>query len=477
MTTCRAVGLLGVLLFLAPGMAHPQSGGGMPTEWPWAYGILNEVKPPGGGPSEASPWASSLPQLLVRDWAFLSGHVVTDAEQAQWKKISTERQSLELQKQRDQKAWELSRLQVMPEPPAAELKTARDALARLEKEVERAMSASSSSAPLPERLVLKQKSPAGSEGLPSQASTADALAASTGAWYLVTGTLKVISGYLTVQYTLTSTLEERVLDTWSGTFAPEEAPEKMHEASQRFLDDLLGGPWAGLDLASDLPGTEVNLGAEGWKPVPWRGEFLVPGIRELDVHRPGFPSEKIRVDLVAGETAHIVLPVPPTSPDLITVVTTPPGAEVRLDSRWIGLTPITVPRPLDTSRLKMGLDGFAPEVVEVGPGTPSIVEKVLTLPQPDVDLVASRDRFYQASAVFSFSLTATLFARALADQQLRQATASASGDDANKYTSAVSAFQALWYGSQGGLALTTGVFVWMMMTLSDYLSDAQTTLP
>ena len=443
----------------------------VPTQWSWAYAEL-QVDPT--GPAD-SPWRINLPQLLVKGWEQPEKHTLSEAEKTAWRARVMVRQRLEIQKQLSQKALDRSSLLLSPQLKPAEVSAADKALADLaaqDQALDKALPIK-----LPESLVLHRQDSPGHEGFPSPKVTPQALEQESGAFYLVTGKLKIVAGYLTVSMILTSTLEHRVLASWSSTFAPDEAPDQMVLARRTLQQAFLGRPWASLELTSSTEGTSVEVGSYGNKTLPWRGETLSPGPLELKIHRPGVATQAMPIELIEAQVSSFHLEVPVGEVQTLLLTSQPTEALVTLDSRQLGFTPIRIPRPLSTARLMIKLEGFAPSALELGPKSAPEIDVVLQAQTPAPDVTAARDQYYQLALASTFSMAGAMFLREGADQAYKLAIAYANGNSLANFEAAKVQYEVSWYAAQATLALTTGVVVWMIWKLGDYLNAAQTPIP
>jgi len=443
----------------------------VPTQWTWAYAEF-QVDPT--GPAD-SPWRITLPQLLVKGWEQPEKHVLTEPEKTAWRGKNLARQRLEIQKQLDQKALDRSRLLLGPKVKPAEVTAAEKAIADLAAQFEALDKATPQS--LPESLVLSRKDAPGHEGFPSTKTSPQALELESGAYYLLTGKVKIVAGYLSVSVFLTSTLERKVLASWSSTFAPDEAPEQMVLARRTLQEVFLGRPWATLELTSTTEGTSVEVGNYGTETLPWRGETLSPGPLTLKIHRPGLATEVMPVDLLPAQVTRLHLQVPEGEVQTLLLTSEPSEASGTIDSRLLGLTPLRIPRPLSTARITVKLEGFAPTVLELGPKSAPEIDVVLQAQTPSPDVTGARDLYYQLALATTFSMAGAMFLREGADQAYKLALAYANGKSLDNFEAAKLQYEFTWYVSQATLALTTGVFVWMMLSLGDYLNAAQTPIP
>jgi len=176
-----------------------------------------------------------------------------------------------------------------------------------------------------------------------------------------------------------------------------------------------------------------------------------------------------------GKVTTLNLEAPADQVQTLDIETQPEGAGLWLDSRWLGVSPLTISRPLSLSRLKVKLDGFETSCWNSAP-LPARIDWTLGLPTTPPDSGAAATGSIWRSRRSRFA-DGTILTKDFSDQQVRLVTAYSAGTSVDNYNAAVDRFWLLWYGSQAGLALTTGVFVWMMFTLGDYLTAAQTPLP
>lgn len=461
MTTCRRV-LLAAVLFGAAGMAGAQS---QPKELLWA---VSEFA--GGG-----DWASRLPQLLIRHWGTFGDHRVTASETEAQRKTFLDQSLVSIDKEVSRLRLELDRKRLVGALPSSEPAATTKALADQEAKRVKTLAGLPEGQP-PLSLKLKPVWSTGRESLPWPQMPRQELLEKSKALYVVTGSVRTVGTYLSVIIELYSALENKVLSSWEGQFAPEEAPGEMVKASDRFRTDLLGRPWSGLNLTSPVAGTQVFLGNQ-WHNLPWSTDDLSPGPLALKVRYPGGVEEVKALDLSPGSHLVLTLDTPEVSPDPIVLETVPPGVFLYLDSRYLGPSPQTVDRPLATTRIRAQSPGWATTAWEIGPDTVSPSQKTMEVPKPPASVPTAKDRFYLSLAAFSFSLTTAAFTGAWQEEQVKLTNAYATAGAILGYEAARDRYLLVTAGYAGSVALTMGVFVWMMFELGDYLGAAQASLP
>jgi hypothetical protein len=342
--------------------------------------------------------------------------------------------------------------------------------------------------PLPDPIPLKLVAPSdGSLVSVSDVTDPAALAVQLNVDLLFWGKLSTQGRVWSLKLGLWSRLENRNLKEWRDRFSPDEIKQRMEKAHEAFEEVFLGRPWAGIRLSGEPSSiifrTERTDPDEVSKMVlsgtPLVLDDLLPGPLTVHAEAPGFASQTQTYNLQPGVTAHETIKLVSDERKGPLIDSLPPGANVWIDSQWIGVTPVRVMAPVTRESLRVELAGHEPLVTDLEPGARDRTF-LLTPPVPKPNVQAAKDRFYFSLAVFSFSLTTTIFAHALSDQWTaltNQYAAAYLGNPTpqiyQNYTDAYHWQQGFQYTSYAGLALTTGVFVWMMMELSTYLQDAE----
>jgi hypothetical protein len=438
-----------------------------PKELAWAVAEFD-------GPGD---WRSRLPLLLVRAWEAVREHKLSDAERDALKTRFVEASLRSLDQQAAKLKLDLDRKRLLGSLPATEPAATEAALKALDDK--RAGVGQGAAAEPPATLPYKAVWPSGQDKRPWTVTDPAALAAQAPALFTVTGSFRVVGGYLAVHVALYSDLESRVLQQWDGSFAPDEAADRMADASDRFRETLLGRPWAGLALTLDSTqpsGIRVKVGDE-WHVVPWSTDDLEPGPLDLVVQRPGEPDSTRTVELAKDQRTVVPWSVEDQPTDKIVLETDPPGALLYMDSRYLGPSPQTVDRPRFTTRIRAQASGWETTAWEIGPRTDSPSLKKLELPHKPASVPDAKHAFYFSLAVFSFALTTTAFAGAWTSEQVQIADAYAAAGAQTGFNTAVSRYQLVEAGYVTSGVLTAGVFVWMMFALANYLGVTQATLP
>jgi hypothetical protein len=154
--------------------------------------------------------------------------------------------------------------------------------------------------------------------------------------------------------------------------APAPTPAAPAPAAKAEADDELD-QLAPLDLPTTLTvhvgggvkGAEVEVDGERWGQAPVNAHPLEPGEHRVLVRRPGFADFHKTVTVRAGDRAQVNALLEGTA-GLLSIKSTPPGAEVLIDGRAIGHTPLLqVTLPPGSYELRVRAQGYMDDVSRI----------------------------------------------------------------------------------------------------------------
>src|SRR4029079_892204 len=99
------------------------------------------------------------------------------------------------------------------------------------------------------------------------------------------------------------------------------------------------GPRASLRLQSQVPNAEVFVDGSSLGRAPIDRNDLDPGKHYVSVHKDGFTDFKREVILIENQAVALVADLSATGS--VPILTTPEGADLRIDGELIGKTPVS----------------------------------------------------------------------------------------------------------------------------------------
>jgi hypothetical protein len=291
---------------------------------------------------------------------------------------------------------------------------------------------------------------------------------------LVGGTVREVQGYLLVQVWAWDATRASFVISIRNAALREELYGELPSIASELTTVVLGKDWALVAFAPQPPESSLYvdgaLVASGASPAI----YLDPGAREIRISAPGYDEISRTLTLAPGASVRLDDALSKTQPGTIEVASDPPGATLYVDSLWAGVTPIAIERPAQRSRGVLDLKGYYPGELELGPSTAGAVSLTLTpdTGPRDVRQNKARDDFYASFAWFAASIPIPLFSYALV---FDFAVETQDFIRAGQLTDAVRAqswSRAFLYSYYGGVALSTGLFAWMVVRIVQYVAAA-----
>jgi hypothetical protein len=281
---------------------------------------------------------------------------------------------------------------------------------------------------------------------------------------LVFGRLEQIQDYLFLEVrALDAALEEEVF-SYTDTASPTEIYGIVEDVAQSLKGTVWGSEWAALAVDSEPAGASVWVDDRYLGRTPLHVPYLLPGRRELRVQAEGYQESRLTLTLEAQQlhSERVVLAARPA--ELLSLESQPPGASVYDGARWLGNTPVELPRPEGAARLLLRKEGYRDYPLYVDADTPKPV-KVTLLPEaidPLAEQQARRNGFYTAFGLFALSVPFPLFFWGYAGDNYVKYFGGAGDDAAQKFRKDL-------FGYAGTLALSAVLFTNMLAELLRYI--------
>lgn len=226
---------------------------------------------------------------------------------------------------------------------------------------------------------------------------------------LLTGALEETDGVLFLRLDAVDGHRGRVLLSYRDVVRRDAVAVTVDELERRFAPLLTGEPWGVITVEPTPAQSAVYLDGAfaGFGVTEVR--YLPLGRYTVRVTAPGHQPLEQTVAL-AGSGWTLAPALEPLPPQPITVVSAPPGAALYLDSRYLGVTPLTVPVTERPARLLLRLDGYrdASVVLRPGAGSPLRVELAPDSYDRAQRQLEQRNRFYDRLGEVVLSLAGPL---------------------------------------------------------------------
>lgn len=291
---------------------------------------------------------------------------------------------------------------------------------------------------------------------------------------LVGGSVVEVQGYLLLDVWAFDPLTGKDVFTARNAASRDELYASIPVFGREIARTILGRSWAQVAFAPDPPETSLYvdgvLAASGATPVL----YLAPGTHDIRLTAPGYRDATRTAEFEAEKETRIADTLEKKVGGSVSISSDPAGADLYVDSYWMGKTPLTVERPPVRSRGILSLEGFYDAPFSLEPSSPPALSLQLQkdVGSRDVARTKARDDFYGSLGMFAFSLPVPAFAYGFAiDFALKNLDLSAQGlgaaADQARATSEV--FLGAYYA---GIALSAALFTWMVTRIVRYVRIA-----
>ncbi|MFW6293233.1 MAG: PEGA domain-containing protein, partial [Spirochaetota bacterium] len=241
---------------------------------------------------------------------------------------------------------------------------------------------------------------------------------------------------------------------------------------------LLGRRYATLEVVTGDPDAAVAVDGilRGFDSV--RASFLRAGTHRILVGASGRPSVAREVELAAGEVRVERVELPATTARTVRIQSSPAGANVYVDSVWIGTTPIEYDFPVEdgifatSTIVRLRRDNYLESRFVVDAASPPVVNRALLPASIDwsEEIRDRRDGFYSALTWFVVSVPVTLVLNG-GYESVRGAFPPAGSEELSpeELRRLVRLGNIFYWSSIGGALVNVGLFVNLLISIFDYI--------
>lgn len=301
--------------------------------------------------------------------------------------------------------------------------------------------------------------------------------------YLISGEIKEIDEYFYLEISGFNRCDSESVQIYSKAVSPDEIELMAIEVANELRSVMLGRAWSKLIVVTDHPdaliysdGVLIGIGSADVNTLE-PGTVMVEAIDE----DTSYWSEEVVLE--ALEQVEVSGSLSVSDVDFMTLNTAPSGANVYMGARWIGSTPLNIPRYGDKNIwISIQKKGFYSKSFEVSSQSPS--EMFYDLEVEEISRSANFDlqkkAFYRSLGRFSLSLAAPVIMGGVysnyADRYNGYATEYNSSSDSADYDMAEEMKQNYYisYGVfWGTVGISSGLLVDVFVKLSRYIKAAE----
>ncbi len=290
--------------------------------------------------------------------------------------------------------------------------------------------------------------------------------------FLVGGRVREVEGYILLDVWAYDAEAKAITASYQDAARREEVYQSVPDAGRELTGLVLGRPWASLSFMPDPPGASLyvdgKLVATGQTPVL----YLEPGKIDITVSSPGYLDLTEAMSLVNEQEASLSVTLEKQKAGTVIITSTPPGADVYVESIWEGKTPLALDEPFARTRVNLTQRGFYDQPFSISDSSPGQLSFILEPDTVSRDALQkkARDEFYNSFAWFVVSLPIPLFSYAFAlDSAVQYNELISQGNTSQAMSTKATAN--FFYGTYiAGTVVSVSLFTWMIFRIIHYVS-------
>jgi len=294
---------------------------------------------------------------------------------------------------------------------------------------------------------------------------------------VISGFIERLGELLYIEIKAYSAASGQTETLYRGSFFSNERDVVLEESRPSIRTYTYGREWS--DLIVEVEPENAEYLIDGVPAIPdGRGRFsyLAPGSREVIVSAEGYESKSFSIDLQSNESGTLNASLNSLNPVSLLIRSEPDGADVFIDSRLSGATPLYVEELVPPATILLRRDGFQEQFRVMDGGTPLLDFKL----HPDsVDINGivekSRSRFYRGLTAFLLSLPLTVVTYGQSEQfAYAYNSAVTTGTGSIDEIDRLKTQSTLWYTAYlGSLFLNSILFADTIIGMTHYIRSSQ----
>jgi hypothetical protein len=228
---------------------------------------------------------------------------------------------------------------------------------------------------------------------------------------LISGKIEEIHDYIYIELNAFERTREKKVYTYTDAGTREELYDYFGEAIGGLATIILGREWSSLTLIPQPEDASIIINGQYFGSGKIYLPFNKPGQVEILVRYPGYKEHSKKVVLIPSEYHEYTISLQREVYFEIAISTTPPDADVYINSRWQGKTPLLLARPVVLQRLLIIKEDYLDYYMTIGPDSEQKIDIYLKKGYPDRAEIQEmkRDNFYASFGTFLCTLPIPIF--------------------------------------------------------------------
>jgi hypothetical protein len=228
---------------------------------------------------------------------------------------------------------------------------------------------------------------------------------------LVWGSVEEIQGYIVVDIKVLDVVMQTDVYSYNTVMSPDDLASVIEETKGGIAGAILGTDWGTIAVTLDPPKGILFMNGEFMGIGNTRIAYVPVGDKKINAEAPGYNPQQINTSVASHKETTLDIKLVKKDLAKLYVVSDPTGADVYVNSEWVGKTPLYIEKTKEMKRTLLTMkeyDDYSFHVDET-----SGEESVITLARHTIDFNArqseARDNFYTSFGFFLVSIALPIF--------------------------------------------------------------------
>lgn len=228
---------------------------------------------------------------------------------------------------------------------------------------------------------------------------------------LISGKIEEIHDYIYIELNAFERTLEKQVYTYTDAGTREELYDYFGEAVGGLATVILGRQWSSLTVNPQPEDASIIINGQFLGSGKVYLPFTRPGQVEILVRYQGYKEHSQKVVLIPAEYHEFTISLQREEYSEIAINTTPADADVYINSRWQGKTPLSLARPVILQRLLIKKEDYLDYYLTIGPDSMQEIDIYLKKGYPNRAEIQEmkRDNFYASFGMFLCTLPIPIF--------------------------------------------------------------------
>ena len=248
--------------------------------------------------------------------------------------------------------------------------------------------------------------------------------------------------------------------------------QKLGErVSAQIIRAAIGSDWAMLSIEVSAEDADIYIDGEYWGSGRLNEIIVEPGMHVIDIMAEQYGDRRIEYYVQETKKNKLSVELEEKDIDSVQIDSFPFGADVYADSRWIGRTPVSIPKTGKLKRIFVKAPMYNTAKLTLSPETPDEIFLRLSPFKMDTEkyIGKKRDEFYRAAGLFVLTFPLPFFLYSMSEDFAAGYVIASQNNDTDGMNKNLNRSAVAYHSYIGSLVIVTSMLINTVVNLAEYI--------